>query len=225
MNLPHPGDYIDIHSHGGKTSSGIFIIENLMAHEGTLPENTSGVAFSCGIHPWYLNESNQKQLLSTVAVASSRTEVVAIGEAGFDKLRGPSIELQRNVFEEQVRIAEAHLKPVIIHSVRAWDELFAVHKKLKPLMPWLIHGFRGNVELANQLTSKGMYLSFWFDYVIRPESAKLLRNLPINRIFLETDGADVDIRKIYKKVASDLNLKIDELKVIISNNFKEYFKL
>jgi TatD DNase family protein len=89
----------------------------------------------------------------------------------------------------------------------------------------MIHGFRGNVKLATQLLSKGMYLSFWFDFVIRPESAKLLRSLPKERIFLETDGADIDIRTIYKKVASDLDLSIDELKSIILTNFKEFFKL
>jgi Tat protein secretion system quality control protein TatD with DNase activity len=45
-----------------------------------------------------------------------------------------------------------------------------------------------------------MYLSFWFDFILRPESAELLRNLPMDRIFLETDGADVPIRDIYKKL-------------------------
>ena len=95
---------------------------------------------------------------------SGHPESIAIGEAGFDKLRGPSPELQRKVFEEQVAISEELKKPVVIHCVRAWDELLAVHKKLKPKMPWLIHGFRGNTELAAQLLSKGMYLSFWFDF-------------------------------------------------------------
>ena len=33
MNLPQPGDYIDIHVHGGIPASGIFILESLMAHE------------------------------------------------------------------------------------------------------------------------------------------------------------------------------------------------
>ena len=58
---------------------------------------------------------------------------------------------------------------MIIHCVRAWDEVLAVHKKLRPKMKWMIHGFRGQARLANQLLSKGMYLSFWFDFVIRPE--------------------------------------------------------
>jgi TatD DNase family protein len=223
MNLPQPGDYIDIHTHGAKPSAGIYLIQNLMAHEGELPVNNSGVAFSIGIHPWFLNENNHKQLISSVKDSANHPDLIAIGEAGFDKLHGPPFNLQRKVFEEQVAIAGAHLKPVIIHCVRAWDEIFAVQKKLKPKTPWMIHGFRGNIELATQLLSKGMYLSFWFDFVIRPESINLLRSLPKGRIFLETDGADIDIRTIYKKVASDLALSIDELKSVILINFNEFF--
>ena len=98
-------------------------------------------------------------------------------------------------------------KPLVIHCVKAWDELLASHRNLKPETPWLVHGFRGKKELAlQQLLSKGMYLSFWFDFVLRPESAELLRFLPKERIFLETDGADVDIKDIYNKVANDLGI-------------------
>jgi TatD DNase family protein len=223
MNLPQPGDYIDIHVHDGKPASGVFIIESLMAHEEKLPENVSGVAYTFGIHPWFLNENNHKQLISSVENSVIYTNIIGIGEAGFDKLRGPSPELQRKAFEEQVVIAGAYMKPVIIHCVRAWDELLTVRKKLKPKTPWMIHGFRGNVELATQLLSKGMYLSFWFDFVLRPESADLLKSLPTDRIFLETDGAEVDIRDIYMKVAKDIGISVDKLKTIISENFKTFF--
>jgi TatD DNase family protein len=219
MYLPLPGDYIDIHVHGGSPASGIFILESLMAHEEKFPADVSGVAYTYGIHPWFLNEDNHKQLIISVENSINHPDIIAIGEAGFDRLRGPSIELQRKAFEEQIAISEETGKPVVVHCVRAWDELLSVQKKLKPKMPWLVHGFRGNVELAAQLLSKGMYLSFWFDFVLRPESCYLLRQLPINRIFLETDGADVDIRIIYDKVASDLNMSVDELKSIILKNF------
>ena len=46
MNLPESGDYIDMHTHGGKPSAGVFIIESLMAHEEKLPGNFSGVAYT-----------------------------------------------------------------------------------------------------------------------------------------------------------------------------------
>jgi Tat protein secretion system quality control protein TatD with DNase activity len=68
-----------------------------------------------------------------------------------------------------------------------------------------------------------MYLSFWFDFVMRPESADLLRFLPKERIFLETDGADMDIREIYRKVSGDLEISIDELKERMRNNFNLLF--
>jgi TatD DNase family protein len=219
MHLPHPGDYIDIHVHGGTPATGIFILESLMAHEEKLPAGASGVAYTFGIHPWFLNEDNYKRLIASVRNLANHSDIIAIGEAGFDRLRGPAIELQREAFEEQVAISEETRKPVIIHCVRAWDELLSFQKKLKPKMPWLVHGFRGNFELAGQLLSKGMYLSFWFDFILRSESRDLLRRLPVDKIFLETDGAEVDIRKIYEKVAFDLDISVDELKSIILKNY------
>lgn len=225
MNLPRQGDFIDIHVHDGKPSADTFILESLMAHEGKMPENISGIGYTYGIHPWFLNENNQKQLIISVENAIPNPDILAIGEAGFDKLRGPSPDLQRHVFEQQVKISEIHRKPLIVHCVRAWDELLLVQKRHKPKMPWMIHGFRGRVELAKQLLSKGMYLSFWFDFVLRPESSDLLRSLPENRIFLETDGADVDIRDIYKKVSGDLSHSVEELKAITFSNFINFFNL
>lgn len=224
MNLPQSGDYIDMHTHSGKPAAGVFIIDCLMAHEEKFPSDVSGVAYTYGIHPWFLTENNHDQLIRSVEKSAGFPNMIAIGEAGFDKLRGPSPELQRKVFEEQVVIAEDHKKPVIIHCVKAWDGLLAVRKKLKPATPWMIHGFRGNVELANQLLSKGMYLSFWFDFVMRPDSSDLIRSLPVDKIFLETDGADIDIKAIYDKVAGDLEITVTDLKSIIFSNFNEFFK-
>ena len=225
IKLPQPGEYIDIHTHDARSAANAFFIENLMAHEGRSPVDIPEQACSFGIHPWFLNEKNYTQLINGVNNAAGFPNLLAIGECGFDKLRGPSMELQRKAFEEQISISEAIGKPVVIHCVRAWDELLPEVKRVRPKMPWFVHGFRGNTELAEQLLSKGMYLSFWFDFVIRPEAAHLLRSLPKERIFLETDSSDIDIRDIYKKVAADLDLSVDELKSIILENFRRFFKV
>jgi TatD DNase family protein len=223
MNIPQKGDYIDIHVHGGRPAPGVFILESLMAHENKLPENTSGMAFTYGIHPWFLTGENYKDHIIAVEKESVHQNVIAVGEAGFDKLRGPSPELQSSVFEDQVRISEKIRKPLIIHCVKAWDEILAEHRKIKPKMPWMIHGFRGKIQLARQLLSKGLYLSIWFEFVLRPESSELLRNLPVERLFLETDGADVDIREIYKKASADKGITVDELKATIFSNYNNFF--
>lgn len=224
MKYPEDDDFIDIHTHGAKKIPGIFSIENIMAHEGRTPDDVSGFAFTFGIHPWFLNNDNHSHLINSIKGIVDHPDLIAIGEAGFDKLKGPALEIQRRAFEEQIILSEEKKKPLFIHCVRAWDELLQVHKKLRPEMLWLIHGFRGKYELAAQLLSKGVYLSFWFDFVMRPESAELLRSLPADRIFLETDGADFDIRELYRKVSDDLDITVDELKSILLRNYKSFFK-
>jgi TatD DNase family protein len=223
MNFPRSNDFIDIHNHGAKPRKGFFSIENLMAHEERTPDNETGLTYSYGIHPWFLTEENNEKLIKSVRDHAGHDNLIAIGEAGFDKLKGPSLDIQCKTFEEQILIANRYSKPVFIHCVRSWDELMAEYKKLKPKTPWLIHGFRGKNELALQLISKGMYLSFWIDFVLRPDSAKLLRGVPEDRFFLETDGTDTDIASVYGKVAVDLNISVHELKKIMYSNFRKFF--
>jgi len=223
MILPQPGDYIDVHTHGSHPGEGIFAVENLMANEPTLPSDIPERCCSIGIHPWYLNEKNQHYLIERVEASAGAPNLIAIGEAGFDMLRGPSEELQTEVFEAQVKIAEKNGRPVVIHCVRAWNNLLAAHKKLKPSTSWLVHGFRGKRELAMQLISRGIFLSFWFDFVLRKESTQLLRSLPPDKIMLETDGAGVDIREIYKKVSRDLDIELNQFKEMLYGNFIRIF--
>ncbi len=223
MNLPRPGDFIDIHTHGASPSPGIFRVEVLMAHEAILPVEQNGIAYAAGIHPWHLDEAGRSRFAEFIRSAARHPAVIAIGEAGFDRLRGPSMELQREVFDEQVKIAGQYGKPVVIHCVRAWDELLAAHRRLKPTTNWLVHGFRGKKELASQLMERGFYISIWFEFALRPESAGLIRFIPSGRLFLETDGAGTDIRDIYRKAATDLGLSTDELKTIMFNNYMQFF--
>lgn len=223
MILPEPGDYIDVHTHDSRPREGIFAVENLMADEEMLPSDIPGRCCTMGIHPWVLTDNNFRNLLGRVSISAAAPNLIAIGEAGFDMLRGPSATLQTEAFEAQVRIAEEHRKPVVIHCVRAWNDLLAAHRKLRPAMPWLIHGFRGKRELALRLISKGMYLSFWFAFILRKESSELIRSLPAENILLETDGADEDIRTIYGKVSGDLDIEVTELKKIIFDNYMKLF--
>jgi TatD DNase family protein len=224
MNLPQSGDYIDIHNHGAKPCHGHFQVENLMTHENRVPDNENSITYTIGIHPWFLTAENFRQQINIVKEFADHKNIIALGEAGLDRLKGPASDLQQSAFEEQVGIAEKVSKPVFIHCVRAWDDLLSENKKLKPSTPWIIHGFRGKKELAVQLISKGMYLSFWFDFILKPEATPLIKSLPKEKIFLETDGSGIDIETIYQKVAGDLNMTVKELKAIICSNFNRIFK-
>jgi len=223
MNLPRVDDYIDIHNHGASHVTGIFSVENITADEERVPDESPGLTYTIGIHPWHVTAKNFHDQLKKVILFSRHSNVIALGEAGFDRIKGPDFNLQKEIFEKQVIVSEEVKKPLYIHCVKAWEELLSARKLLKPQMPWLVHGFRGKNELAMQLIFKGMYISFWFDFIMKPESSQLIKSLPVNRIFLETDGGEIEISKIYEKVSADLNMTVDQLKSQLYSNFKNFF--
>jgi len=225
MIFPEPGKYIDIHTHGSTADEEVFFIQNLMADEDLMPDDIYNQPCSYGIHPWNLEKDNSDNLLLKVKNAAGCKNLMAIGEAGYDKLKGPDLKLQNEVFMAQAILAEEYRKPMIIHCVKAWDELIAVHRKLKPTVPWLVHGFRGSIELANQLIARGFWLSFWYDFILRSESSGLIRSVSQEKIFVETDGADIKIQNIYLKVADDLSIPLDAFKILINRNFVNFFTI
>lgn len=224
MDLPRESDYIDIHTHEGIPSDEIFIVENLMAHEFPLFTNAKRTSYTIGLHPWFFGANDYTKALDYVRNFAFHDEIIAIGEAGFDKIKGTETAVQRKVFEEQAEIAESCCKPLVIHCVKAWDELFASHKRLKPTVPWLVHGFHGKPEAAQQLLTRGMFLSVWYSFALIKYSTDLLRFIPKERLFLESDGAEVDIRDIYYKVSADRGISIEEMKSQIFFNFNSIFK-
>ncbi len=110
-------------------------------------------SFSCGIHPWYSEDSETQMAYLTEIASDSR--IVAIGETGLDKLKGPSLEVQIPVFKKHIELSERLGKPIIIHCVKAWEELLRVKKESNPTQPWVIHGYRGKPELTKRLIKEG----------------------------------------------------------------------
>ena len=151
---------------------------------GPLPENEEGHWFSAGLHPWDVTEDFDTQL-NMVEPLLANPRVAAVGECGFDTLKGPSHDLQEQAFIRQIELSERYAKPMILHVVRDFDSVIRLRRTLKPEQPWLIHGFRGGPEQMSQLYSHGILVSFGLKY--NPES---LRQVPSDRLFLETDGHD-----------------------------------
>lgn len=151
---------------------------------GPIPDGAleQGHLFSAGLHPWDVTESFENQS-SVLEKLLANPQVLAVGECGFDTLKGPSHELQEQAFVRQVELSEQFRKPMILHVVRAFDSVIRLRKQLKPTQKWLIHGFRGGPEQMNQLYSNGILVSFGLKH--NPET---VRQVPSDRLFLETDG-------------------------------------
>lgn len=172
---------LDIHTHVLPQEPGSALV---CIGCGPVPDGALGQGhwFSAGLHPWGVTEGFDNQL-NVLEKLLANPQVVAVGECGFDALKGPSYELQEQAFVSQVQLSEQFRKPMILHVVRNFDSVIRLRKQLKPTQPWLIHGFRGGPEQMNQLYAQGILVSFGLKH--NPES---LKAVPSERLFLETDG-------------------------------------
>jgi len=189
-------------------------------HTHYFPEGNRDICaiVSVGIHPWYIQKDNIEKELDLIEKYASSPNVRAIGECGLDKLCETDFELQKEVFLSHISISEKIGKPLIIHCVKSFDEIMFFKKKCRPAQTWIIHGFRGRPQQAKQLVESGFFLSFGVNH-----NEQSIKNIPIERIFFETDDSDCDIRTIYKNAAKILNTSEKNLIRQIEENFNSIF--
>lgn len=140
--------------------------------------------YSIGIHPWqtYKLPSNIESILEELYNKSLSENVVAIGECGIDKLKGASLEKQIEIFKAHVDISEKTGKPLIIHAVKSFNEIIALKKELKPTQTWIIHGFRGKPQIAQQLINNDICLSIGLKF-----NQQTVDIIPPNMLYHESD--------------------------------------
>ncbi|MDL2278748.1 TatD family hydrolase [Parabacteroides sp. OttesenSCG-928-G07] len=186
-----------------------------------LPESLDEIVIfppycSFGIHPWFINniEIQLQQLESVLQLP----ETTALGEVGLDKLSHTSLDIQKQVFRRQIELSETYKKPLIIHCVKAWSELLAMKKEINPQMKWIVHGFRGNADLAKQLIQHDIRLSFGFRF--NPKA--VLQAWP-HFLLAETDDKDIDIQMVYHQLYKSLQLEKEVFMLQLTENNKDIF--
>lgn len=173
-------------------------------------------SFSSAIHPWNAEDAeSQFKYLSDIA-ADSR--IVAIGETGLDKIKGPSFDVQIPLFKRHIELSEQLEKPLIIHAVKAWEQLYHIRKETKPTQPWIIHGFRGNPQITQQMSNVGFMFSLGEKF--NPNSLKFI---PKASLFCETDESEIDISDVYQQIADALNRNVEEFAAQIAENVRRIF--
>lgn len=179
---------------------------------------------SLGIHPWFIERQNIETAFRTLESFNHHPKLLAIGECGLDKCIDTPMSVQVDVFSRQVQLSEALGKPLIIHCVRAFAELLQLKKSLAPTQPWIMHGFTGKPALAAQLVLHGCYISFGKVLLQTGGQTRLaLQAVPIDRLFLETDAADVSIDTIYAAAAKIRGIDPVNLRRQIHSNFLNVF--
>lgn len=205
---------IDIHTH------------HLPAHpENTIlstcfhtPAPADATWISAGIHPWYLSADNLPLQKKWLRQQLSDPRLIALGESGLDKCCATPICLQQEAFEYTAMLAEEQHLPLIIHQVKSSAELIALKKKLHPVAPWIIHGFRGKKQLAESFLQHGFYLSFGPLY--NPDT---VRATPADRLLIETDEHATPIHTLYRQIAETKDMRTETLADTVQSTINVLF--
>ena len=201
--------------------------------------------FICsGIHPHHADEIkdiNQNKLLEKLR----STRPNAIGETGLDYFRNISPpNIQRDAFKIQIDIAKELGLPLYLHQRDAHDDFIKIIKEnINNFPKFVVHCFTGSQSQLDQYLELGAYIGLtgWIcDARRNIELRESIKNIPIERMMIETDCPYLIPKNIIDKPKNNINepkylphiakeicdligIKIEELKAATSKNAYDFF--
>ena len=171
--------------------------------------------YSAGIHPETVKNDLRSKLEWLITFAAHKN-CVSIGECGLDARFPETLQFQNEIFKKQISLANDLQKPLIIHCVDKFPEII----RLKNLseVPMIIHGFNKRKSIGDELLKNGFYLSFGKSILSNVNLQDFFSEIPLDKIFLETDAANISIQEIYQKAAALRHLETEELALKIEKN-------
>lgn len=191
-----------------------------------------------GVHPHGV-ESLPSDYIDVLRKMLDQDKVVAIGEIGLDYHYDFSPrELQKKVFEEQLKLSTELSVPVIIHDREAHADTLNLLKKYRP--KGVVHCFSGSCEMADKIVKLGMYIGL--GGVVTFKNAKnpvlVAKSIPLARLLLETDcpymapvplrGKRCDssmIEYTAEKIAEIRGMNVKDLLIATKKNATELFSI
>lgn len=168
-----------------------------------------GKVYSVGLHPWHIGDNWQKKM-ERLQELSQHNQMVAIGETGLDSLKGAPLDLQEQVMQAHIDIAADAGKPLIIHCVRTSQQVLRLWRNNPHAhnVAWVIHGFRGNEKVAQELLDAGFYLSYGSKH-----NDLALTSTPIDHLLVETDDdKNTSIKEILREIAHKREISFCKLR-------------
>lgn len=212
--------YLDFHTHSMRHTDREDVVEIVSLHLG---QEKAYQYFTVGMHPWWTERPASPIEKRELSHLLTHENCLAMGEMGLDNLKGPVITTQMDILRSQLGIAQKLHKPVVIHCVRAFDQLLKIKKEFPGIPNWAIHGYGRHAILAKQLIDQGFYLSL-MPSLPWQKLQQLLESLPHDRLFFETDSmCNVTIEEIYLMISKIATVEIPHLCRQMNSNAQDFF--
>jgi TatD DNase family protein len=175
-----------------------------------LAQEYPGVLFAtAGVHPHRAADFND-ETEARLRLLSSVTEVVAVGETGLDYFRDLSPrDTQREVFRRQLSIGEDSGLPLFLHMRDAHEDFHAILAETRDkLSDVVVHCFTGNQDELHDYLDLNCHIGItgWICDERRGTHMKeFLKDIPANRLMIETDAPYLKPRNLKPRVKSHRN--------------------
>ena len=147
---------------------------------------------ACGVHPHEaekeLKTADINEIEKRIVNFAEKKKCVEIGEIGLDYHYDFSPrELQKEIFELQLKLSKELDLPVIVHDREAHEDTMTLLKKYRP--KGVVHCFSGSVEMAREVLKLGMYIGLGGAVTFKnaKKPVAIAAETDIDRILLETD--------------------------------------
>jgi TatD DNase family protein len=176
---------------------------SLMARAWYEENGTPNLFASCGVHPHNSNQF-QKTHITKLRALCADPFVVSMGESGLDynqQRMFSTREQQCLAFRTQLQLACELQMPFFLHEREAHDDFISILDEFrncrnnnrhnnKKLPPIVIHCFTGKKEEAMAYLERGFYIGLT-GFICKKNRGQhvrdFLRDIPLDRIMLETD--------------------------------------
>jgi len=201
---------------------------------------------TAGIHPHHANEYSESAE-NVIKKLIKEKHIVAVGECGLDYYRNySSVENQKNAFISQINIANESKLPLFMHQRDAHEDFEEILKtNLNKIHNGVVHCFTGTEEMLISYLEMGFYIGItgWICDERRGSGLqKIVKNIPINRLLVETDcpyllprtlepkpknrrNEPKYLTEIVKMISNHTTYTQSEIAVATYNNTMKLFKL
>lgn len=152
--------------------------------------------FALGLHPYFLNRFDPVHLVKLSHFLNQyKNQVLALGEIGLDAHINVDWDLQIQIFERQLAIAEEHMLPVILHHRNSHNELIRILKAKKLSTGGIVHAFSGSFQEAQTYIDLGFKIGVGggITYTRANKTRQTISQLPLSSLVLETDAPDMPL--------------------------------
>ncbi|MHC1723714.1 MAG: TatD family hydrolase [Aminipila sp.] len=150
-----------------------------------------GIFISFGIHPWNVNDFCSSTEYYNNSAKLSKMESYykkahAIGEIGMDSVWCDcDLELQKEIFINQLKIAESLQKPIVLHTKGQEKEIAEILKSYS--VRKLVHWYSCE-QYIDDFIEQDCFFTVGPNYKTSPAVKKVISLVPLDRLLVETDG-------------------------------------